>query len=146
MLEPLALLPYLMARDDGHHPIHLRLMAKRADQAVVLRWHRVPPEVHSLALTIKDTNQKHPHYYGIFYNLPNTLTHLNVSPSFAIAMKDSGVNSWGEKTLHDLSGKKNLVITLYALDKRFSARYTMTGEQLEKHAKGHVLLQSQRLV
>lgn len=147
MFDTLTVVAYLLSHDSGyadrlrfktpHFPNQNHLCVHKR-QSPLLKWRGVPPEASSLALIVKDKS----HYEWIVYNLPVSAKELSFDANDHINRNDVGVNSWGEKKYHAPcwgNQSQPVTIELYALDKRFSARETMTGEVLEKKIKGHVL-------
>ncbi|OGT42589.1 MAG: hypothetical protein A3F13_09250 [Gammaproteobacteria bacterium RIFCSPHIGHO2_12_FULL_40_19] len=147
MFDTLTVVAYLISHHSGYAD-RLRFMKPFSNtenqlcihntQSPALKWRGVPPEASSLALIVKDKM----HYEWIVYNLPVSARGLPFGANHQMTPHDQGVNSWGEKNYHApcFENKTYLVsVTLYALDKRFSARENMTGNVLEKKMKGHVL-------
>lgn len=152
MIDTMTVLVYLLTHNPGHST-HLQISALFPKNSCVqktpspqLRWKKVPPESTSLALIIKDapshkTSTK-PHYYWIVYNLSPDLKGLSFGADAKINPYDKGINSWGKNNYHAPCWRNKLhpiEIELVALDKRFSARYKMTGEKLEQKIKSSTL-------
>ncbi|MCX7121908.1 MAG: YbhB/YbcL family Raf kinase inhibitor-like protein [Gammaproteobacteria bacterium] len=156
MFDTITVIAYLLGNESGLSD-HLRLKAhfleKQSHIAQVqnapsphLKWHGVPPEASSLALIVKDakntSDTSKRNYYWVVYNLPIEARELPYGSAGQINKQDEGVNSWGQKNYHtmQIGNKKHpVIVELYALDKRFSAREKMTGEVLEEKIKHHVL-------
>lgn len=139
MLNTVTVLTYLITHALDHSD-RLALSVVPSKHAIQLRWHDVPPQAHSLAVVVKDISRsKHP-YRSVLYNLPIESKGIAFRHHTRINGNYWGVNSWGEKAYHHLMrDKKKVMVSLYVLDKRFSARYKMTGQKLEQHAIGHVI-------
>lgn len=112
----------------------------------LLRWSGVPPEASSLALLIKENSSLlKKHFDWVLYNLPVEARYLPSGSNHTINLSDVGFNSWGKKKYHPPcfgNATHPLSIELFALDKRFSAKYKMTGEELEKKMRGHILAET----
>jgi phosphatidylethanolamine-binding protein (PEBP) family uncharacterized protein len=147
MFDTLAVIAYLLGNDSGHSA-RLQLQATFLEkekpvctqtvQSPQLRWKNVPLETTSLALIVKDKKE----YYWVAYNLPVQINGLPFGSNTQIRAQDEGENSWGEKNYHTVCAANithPVTIELYALDKNFNAPHAMTGTELEKKIKGHVL-------
>lgn len=139
MIDTLTVIAYLLGNEPDRN-VHLKLQASFAKkESPQLRWQGVPPETTSLALVVRNKNK----YYWIVYNLPPQIKSLPYGVSAQMSPHDEGYNSWGQRNYHaQCTGNATpspVTIELYALDKRFGARYHMTGHSFEQKIKNHVI-------
>lgn len=156
MFDTLTVIAYLIGNNPGYSDrLHMqapflekenKILCVQNTKSPQIQWQGVPPEASSLALIIRDaktfnTTSKQ-NYYWVVYNLPVQINQLSYGDNTKMMIHDQGVNSWGQENYHTIcldNTEYPVVVELYALDKRFSARKPMTGDLLEKKIKGHVL-------
>ena len=137
MLDTLTILAYLVTH-GAKSTNHLQLKAKFSDStSPALQWQGVPPEASSLAFIVKD---KQSHYCWVIYNVSPDIQQFPLGASQYMNQHNEGLNSWGEHSFH--ATKKDVTITLYALDQRSSRIQNITGAQLEQKIKGHVMAEA----
>lgn len=134
MIETVTLLAYLLGHSARHaQPLRLEAISSKQDamQSPQLIWQYVPSNADSLAIFVKDKK----HYCWVVYNIPITATHFAMGENQKINLRNTGINSWGQRDYHSCLSKQ---IELVALDQRLSIA-SPTGEQLERIAKKHAL-------
>lgn len=134
MLDTLTVLAYLVTH-NAKPANHLQLKAAlNHTVSPALRWRGVPPEAGSLALVVKDKQSR---YCWVVYNISPDIQQFPLNASQFMNQRSEGLNSWGQHSFH--ATRKDVTITLYALDQRFSSIQNITGAQLEQKIKGHVM-------
>ena len=145
MLDTVAVLAYMMTHGSTRPGgVHLEVAQTRATTHLV--WKHVPPMAHALALIVSSGSHKNKTYYDVLYNLPVASTGIDLSKKTHINHLYWGVNTWGQKGHHAFKPHCPVTITLYVLDKRFSVSHALTGCELERQIKGHVISKKQRVV
>lgn len=141
MIGTMTVLAYLLGHDVSDDAnLHLRVVpAQQQNQSPRLIWKSVPPETDSIALIIKSQKTQ---YYWVVYNLPADATQLPFGANQGMSRNNEGTNSFGQQNYHPYDASQPIVIELFALDKRFSADYAMTGEALKQKIQGHVLAET----
>jgi len=158
MLEPLAILSYLMAKpfgsDTSPERMTLRVAHSRSHHALprrytcqsheavppALSWRGAPKDTVSFALLmINEDAPRFKAYQWALYNIPgDTHTLSDKHPAQA------AYNSWGQATYHTpcpqkKHKKEHYRFELYALDTQFDTKKVLTAQELRKRLDAHTL-------